>query len=108
MLDLGWISGHGIGLSDLDQDGSSIFFFRWGRIFFTLGTALSVSANPSGHVPGVGRDGHLRRRFFGGVRGLDRVSAVVIRVLNFKIRDHVVTFCSLKVLYANMYPPPKV
>jgi hypothetical protein len=102
------ISGHEIGLAELDQDCSRIFFLRCGRIFFALDAALNVSANPSGHVPSVGRDGRARRSFFGRVHGLDRVSAVVSRVLSVKIRDHVVILCSLKVLYANMYPPPEV
>ncbi|KAK1651002.1 hypothetical protein QYE76_068807 [Lolium multiflorum] len=85
------ISGHEVGLAELDQDGSSIFL-RCGRFFFVLGATLSVSADPSGHVPGVGRDGRARRRVFGGAPGLDRVFYVDSRVLSAKVRDLVVIY----------------
>jgi hypothetical protein len=98
------ISGHEIGLAELGQAGSSIYFLPCGKIFFTLGAALNVSSNPSGHVPGVGRDGRARRRFFGGARGLDRVSAVVSWVLSVKVRDLDVFLYFLKVLSKKMYP----
>jgi hypothetical protein len=101
------ISGHEVGLAELDQDGSGIFL-RYGRFFFVLGATLSVSADPSGHVPGVGRDGRARRRFFGGAPGLDHVFYVDNRVLSPKVRDLVVILCLLKVLFVNLYPPPEV
>jgi drug/metabolite transporter superfamily protein YnfA len=100
------ISGHGIGLAVLEQDSSSFFFLRVGRISCGVGAAIIVSADPSGCVPGVCRDGRARRRSIGGVRELDRVSAVVARVLCVKFLDLIVCSFFCKVLVVKLYPPP--
>jgi hypothetical protein len=88
------ISGHGIGLVVLKLSSSTYFFLRCGRIFNCHGAALIVSADPSGLVPGVGRDGRAWWQIVGGVRELDRIFAAAFRVLCVKILDLVVMFFS--------------
>lgn len=102
------IFGQKVGLAMLERCGrSSFFFLRFGRIFSYLRAATSVPADPSGHVPGVGRDGCGWRWSSGGaLHGLDRVFESACRVLSAKNLGHVVIFPFLEVLFVLLYPLP--
>jgi hypothetical protein len=75
--------GQKLGLAVLEGCSRSSFFFIWfGRIFYYLRMATSISAKPSGHVPGVGRDGNgWRWNSSGAHHGLDCVFESACRVL---------------------------
>jgi hypothetical protein len=85
---------------------SSSYFLRFGSIFYCPGAELIVSANPSGLVPGVGRDGREWRQIVGGVLELDHVFAIAFRVLCVKILNLVVMFFFFEVLFVKLYPLP--
>jgi hypothetical protein len=100
------IHGHRVGLAMLEL-ASSFFFLRSERIYYCLGAATSVFTNPSGLVPGISRDGGDWRQIFGGVHVLDRVFAVVCRVLCAKGLEPDVIFYFFDVLLVKVYPPLK-
>jgi hypothetical protein len=98
------IHGHRVGLAMLEL-ASSFFFLCSKRIYYCIGVATSVFTNPSGLVPGVGRDGGDWRQIFGGVHVLDRVFTVVCRVLCAKGLDLDVILSFFDVLLVKVYPP---
>jgi len=101
------ISGQKLGLAELeDCRCSSFFLLREGRIFPNLSTANCASVEPSGFVPGVGRDGCVWRFAGGDVLGPDCVFRTFCRVLCVRIKDLVVILIFFEILFVKVYPPP--
>lgn len=100
------ILGQRAGPAVLGSCGCSSFFLLW-RIFFSFDAAPNAHASPSGLVPGGDQwSGRVWRLVVVGKLGLDRVSAVLVRVLCVIPKDLVSIPCFLWVLYVFVCPMP--
>jgi hypothetical protein len=81
----------------------SFFLLEW-RIYIDLDVAVSVTASPSGVVPGGGKGG--RSKIIYDEPGLDHVLAIFYGVTVCKIKDYIAISILFRVLPVIILPPP--